>query len=149
MYCPKRILAPCALAVLFLGLPACNLKSSLMGGKSSDGAEPPKSVEKPIPAGRFEVHVLTADWCPPCHQVPALLVKLRGEFPNVRFREFDVEIAGNAKLKNDYGTDGYPFFVLIDNAHNARMIDRKAGLPEFDTYAPHVKKKIADAIAGK
>ena len=151
MIAAKRILAPGALSVLLLVAPACNLKTAL-SGRSKAGSESAKPVEAtppaevPIPAGRFEVRVLTADWCIHSHPVPEMLVRLRGEFPTVRFREFDSDVKGNAKLIREYDVDGYPYFVLLDGG---RVIHREAGLPDFDEYKALLKKKIAAALAGR
>ena len=149
MNAAKRILAPGAMAVLMLGSTACNLKTALSGRSTAAAtarSEPSPPVEAPIPVGRFEVRVLTADWCIHSHPVPELLIRLRGEFPTVRFREFDSELKGNAKLLREYGVDSYPYFVLLDGG---RVIDRCDGLPEADEYAAHLKAKIAAALAGR
>ncbi len=147
MIAANRILAPCLLCVSILGLTACNLKTALSGGSTSAGTAPsrPAEADVPIPAGRFEVRVLTADWCGYCKQVPALLEKLRVEFPNVRFREFDIDAAGNGKLVTAYAPEAYPFFVLLDGG---KIIDRARGLQDYDRYSAHLRKKFAAATAG-
>ena len=145
----KRILAPCALSALMLTLTACD-PTGLLTRQGKDvtpksGAATPETAA-PIPAGRFEVRVLTADWCGYCKRVPPLLEKLRVEFPNVRFREFDVDAAANSKLVTAYAPAGYPFFVLLDGG---QIIDRAAGLQDADAYTAHIRKKIAAALAGR
>lgn len=139
-----RILGATALGLLFLSLGACD--TNRRGSEATTSAEiAPAGPDTPLPSDRFEIRVMTAEWCHYCKQVPALLEKLRVDFPTVRFREFDMEAVANAKLRAEYMPEVFPYFVLLDGG---KVIDRARGLQEHGAYAAHIRKKMTRAASG-
>jgi len=129
MTASPRILRPLALAALILTLAAC--------------APPPASEPTPFVASattKFEVRVLTAKWCHMCHGVPAMIEKLRKDFPNVEFREYDIDDPAHAKLQVEYNADAVPFFAIVADG---KLVGRVRGLMEQDAFAAYLRKTMA------
>jgi thiol-disulfide isomerase/thioredoxin len=125
----SRILRPVALAFALLSFTAC------LPNPSSE----PTPFE-PTATTKFEVKALTATWCHVCHGVPQMLEKLRKEFPNVDFRECDVDAPEHSKLMREYGADAVPYFVVLADG---KLIGRVRGLMDYDDFAVYLRKAMA------
>ena len=124
-----RLLRSLALAALLLALSAC--------------APPPASEPTPFEATattKFEVRVLTAKWCHFCHKVPPMLETLRKEFPNVEFREYDIDDPAHSRLQVEYNADALPFFAILADG---KLVGRVRGLMESDAFAAYLRKTMA------
>ena len=121
-----RILLSISLGLLILGLSACA----------------PKRIDSATisDTSTIEVQVFTATWCHNCHAVPAMLEKLRVEFPNVKFRELDADDGKNAKLMAKYDADAVPYFVVLADG---KVADRVRGMMDYDEYVAHLRKLLS------
>ena len=132
------------LGLSILSFTGCDLQNVLKGKDVTPAALPP--VDLPLEANRFEVRVLTASWCQYCAEVPALLKKLRLDFPTVKFREYDIDTPGNQRYVTAYAPTGYPYFVALDGGN---IIARNSGLQKQTTYVPYLKQEFKKAQASR
>lgn len=132
------------LGLSILSVTGCDLQN-VIKGKDVTPASPPQ-IDLPIEADRFEVRVLTASWCHYCAEVPALLKKLRLDFPTVKFREYDIDTPGNQRYVTAYAPTGYPYFVALDGGN---IVGRNSGIQQQTTYVPHLKQVFQKAQAGR
>ncbi len=130
------------LGLLILSCTGCDLQNVIKGKDVS----PPPPIDLPIEANRFEVRVLTASWCHYCAEVPALLKKLRLDFPTVKFREYDIDTPGNQRYVTAYAPTGYPYFVALDGGN---IIGRNSGIQQQTTYVPYLKQVFKKAQSGR
>jgi thioredoxin 1 len=58
----------------------------------------------------IEVKKFFGEWCGPCKLLSPVINEIKGEFPNVKFTDVDVD--ENADLTSKYGVRGVPTVVI-------------------------------------
>lgn len=100
------------------------------------------TTQTPSQNSKVEFLYFTATWCGPCKQVKPLFYQCMPEFPEVKFRELDVDKPENAQLASKYKVTAIPaFFVVIDGrkvASNIGAFASKEQMAKFlRPHAPH------------
>lgn len=82
----------------------------------------------------LEVVKFRADWCQPCKRLAPIIDELKQEFPDVTFRDVDVDAQPDEAAK--YGVMSLPTLVFIKDG---QVVDRQVGA--------YPKPQIVAAIA--
>jgi thiol-disulfide isomerase/thioredoxin len=73
------------------------------------------TVESEAQHSKVEFLYFTAAWCGPCRQVKPLFQQSKADFPEVQFRELDIDAPENRELASKYKVNAIPhFFVVVD-----------------------------------
>lgn len=134
------------LPLLVFCLAGCGLDEPT---RTSDPAEIAKAAREAKAAGQTEAQkskvvflYFTAAWCGPCRQVKPLFQQSKADFPDVRFRELDIDAPENMELASKYKVNAIPhFFVVVDGrtvASHTGAFATKGQMANF--LRPHTMK---------
>ena len=83
------------------------------------------------------VKKFSAVWCGPCRALAPMMNEIKGQFSNVKFEEFDVDVAYEEATK--YGIRSVPT-VIIEK--NGTEVDRFTGLQSKLAYVNAINENL-------
>jgi len=83
------------------------------------------------------VKKFSAAWCGPCRALAPVMNEIKGQFSNVKFEEYDVDVAYDEATK--YGIRSVPTVVIEKNGVE---VDRFAGVQSKLTYINSLNENL-------
>ena len=83
------------------------------------------------------VKKFSAVWCGPCRALAPVMNEIKGQFSNVKFEEYDVDVAYEEATK--YGVRSVPT-VIIEK--NGEILHRFTGLSSKMTYVNAINEAV-------
>lgn len=84
-----------------------------------------------------EVKKFYGEWCSPCKLLAPVINEIKGEMPNVKFTDVDVD--DNAELSTKYGVRGVPTIVI---EKNGKEVKRFVGLQQKGVLVNEIKSHL-------
>jgi len=79
----------------------------------------------------------SAVWCGPCRALAPVMNEIKGQFSNVKFEEYDVDVAYEEATK--YGVRSVPTVIVEKNGIE---VDRFAGVQSKLTYINSLNENL-------
>ena len=83
------------------------------------------------------VKKFSAVWCGPCRALAPVMNEIKGQFSNVKFEEYDVDVAYEEATK--YGVRSVPTVIVEKNGIE---VDRFAGVQSKLTYINSLNENV-------
>lgn len=84
-----------------------------------------------------EVKQFSAEWCGPCKMLKPVVNEIKGEMPNVKFHQIDVDT--NEELTTKYAVRGVPTIVI---EKNGKEVKRFVGLQQKGVLVNEIKSHL-------
>lgn len=85
----------------------------------------------------IEVKQFSATWCSPCKMLKPIVNEIKGEMPNVKFHQIDVD--ENGDLATKYGVRSVPTIVI---EKNGKEVKRFVGLQQKGVLVNEIKSHL-------
>jgi thioredoxin 1 len=85
----------------------------------------------------LEVKKFSAAWCGPCRALAPVMNEIKGQFENVKFTDYDVDVAFNEAT--EYGIRSVPTVVLIKDGVE---INRFTGMSSKMAYVNAINEGL-------
>lgn len=84
-----------------------------------------------------EVKKFYGEWCGPCKLLAPVINEIKGEMPNVKFTDVDVD--DNAELSTKYGVRGVPTVVI---EKDGKEVKRFVGMQQKGVLVSEIKSHL-------
>ena len=85
----------------------------------------------------LEVKKFSAAWCGPCRALAPVMNEIKGQFDNVKFTDYDVDVAYDEAT--EYGIRSVPTVVFVKDGVE---VDRLAGVNAKMTYENKINEYL-------
>lgn len=85
----------------------------------------------------LEVKKFSAAWCGPCRALAPVMNEIKGEFSNVKFTDYDVDVAYDEAT--EYGIRSVPTVVLVKDG---KEINRFTGMSSKMAYVNAINEGL-------
>ncbi len=85
----------------------------------------------------LEVKKFSASWCGPCRALAPVMNEIKGQFENVKFTDYDVDVAFNEAT--EYGIRSVPTVVIVKDGVE---INRFTGMSSKMAYVNAINEGL-------